>query len=669
MLNIDKNTTLEILLAGAIVTNQLSFVVAYGDRWNTAYTHGSFYAGKTQDTDAVSLLPNLKTNTDFRIIEDINVINEDTADATVIIRAKTDNEYYTVIIVTLSAGETLQYTSGNGWKVLTATGEIKTSASGGGGGAVDSVNGQTGVVVLDTGDISEVTDKKYVTDAQLTVIVNTSGTNTGDNAANTTSNSYADGKVSDTAYNATSWDAVTGIAPSKNAVRDKIEAMDTAIALNTAKVTNATHTGEVTGATALTVDKTAITNKTAVTLDGADYVLFSDTSDSNNLKKGLISDIVALVSGTALSSITAATASNTINNVASAQEWQWNSLTSGVGLKLSSSSTGAASNTQTIFSVSQTGANATPQTTYAADFSNTKTGASSTNIALYSTASGGTLNTSILADNTSASATDYTVKIKNNYSGGSTPMMNILAPNLTGTNKLFTSFGKDNTNNFETSYTYISSGNSLNYYSLTGAGQLAGTGLNITTAGKVGIGITNPSATLDVISPSGGGGTGIRLYQAVNNATASISYASIDFQVPSGINGQFLTTASNYFNASVNLASNSIGLTSYGTQLFLGSSGYMTFNAGGLTPTDEAMRITSSKNIGIGTSTPSASAILDLTSTTKGFLPPRMTATQASAISSPAKGLILYATDTNGTFTSAGLWMYNGTIWKLILAE
>ncbi len=162
---------------------------------------------------------------------------------------------------------------------------------GGGGGAVDSVNGQTGVVVLDTSDISEVTNKKYVTDAQLTVIVNTSGTNTGDNAANTTSNSYADGKVSDTAYNATSWDAVTGIAPSKNAVRDKIEAMDTAIALNTAKVTNATHTGEVTGATALTVDKTAITNKTAVTLDGADYVLFSDTSDSGNLKKGLISDI------------------------------------------------------------------------------------------------------------------------------------------------------------------------------------------------------------------------------------------------------------------------------------------------------------------------------------------------------------------------------------------
>lgn len=54
---------------------------------------------------------------------------------------------------------------------------------------------------------------------------------------------------------------------------------------------NATHTGEVTGATTLTVDKTAITNKTAVTIDVADYVLISDSSDSGNLKKGLVSDL------------------------------------------------------------------------------------------------------------------------------------------------------------------------------------------------------------------------------------------------------------------------------------------------------------------------------------------------------------------------------------------
>lgn len=53
---------------------------------------------------------------------------------------------------------------------------------------------------------------------------------------------------------------------------------------------NATHTGDVTGATTLTIDPTAITGKTAVTAVGTDYVLISDTSDSGNLKKALVSD-------------------------------------------------------------------------------------------------------------------------------------------------------------------------------------------------------------------------------------------------------------------------------------------------------------------------------------------------------------------------------------------
>ena len=75
------------------------------------------------------------------------------------------------------------------------------------------------------------------------------------------------------------------------------------------------------------------------------------------------------------------------------------------------------------------------------------------------------------------------------------------------------------------------------------------------------------------------------------------------------------------------------------------------------------------KNVGIGTITPNASALLDLESTTKGLSIPTMTSTQASAIASPKKSLMIYVTDTNGTFTSAGWCGYNGTVWKLILAE
>lgn len=60
-----------------------------------------------------------------------------------------------------------------------ANGNVVVSG-GGGGGAVDSVNGKTGVVVLATEDIGESENKNYVTDAEKTVISNTSGTNTGD---------------------------------------------------------------------------------------------------------------------------------------------------------------------------------------------------------------------------------------------------------------------------------------------------------------------------------------------------------------------------------------------------------------------------------------------------------------------------------------------------------
>lgn len=68
----------------------------------------------------------------------------------------------------------------NQTRFLIASNSNRGSTTGGGGGAVDSVNGETGVVVLTTGDIAEDTDFNYVSDAQLTVIGNTSGTNTGD---------------------------------------------------------------------------------------------------------------------------------------------------------------------------------------------------------------------------------------------------------------------------------------------------------------------------------------------------------------------------------------------------------------------------------------------------------------------------------------------------------
>ena len=67
--------------------------------------------------------------------------------------------------------------------------------------------------------------------------------------------------------------------------------------------------------------------------------------------------------------------------------------------------------------------------------------------------------------------------------------------------------------------------------------------------------------------------------------------------------------------------------------------------------------------VGVGTTTPDASAALDITSTTKGLLIPRMIETQRDAISSPATGLMIYQTD--GT---VGFYYYNGSSWGEVAA-
>ena len=80
------------------------------------------------------------------------------------------------------------------------------------------------------------------------------------------------------------------------------------------------------------------------------------------------------------------------------------------------------------------------------------------------------------------------------------------------------------------------------------------------------------------------------------------------------------------------------------------------------------------QNVGIGTTSPAPTSILDLTSASKGLLIPRMTGAERAAIGSPATGLLVYQTDTYimppAPATSPGFYVYenagSGGSWKRI---
>jgi len=166
----------------------------------------------------------------------------------------------------------------------------------------------------------------------------------------------------------------------------------------------------------------------------------------------------------------------------------------------------------------------------------------------------------------------------------------------------------------------------------TQRGEFSSAGLAVTGAlsatTNIGVGTTAPSipgpynSVVDIRGTAADQNWGGALRLASNNGTTTNSY--------------FLATTS--------------GLFIYNT-----IAHPITFG----TSNTERMRIDSSGNVGIGTASPNASAILDAQSTTKGVRMPNMTTTQKNAIASPAAGLMVYDT------TLAKLCVYT-TAWETI---
>lgn len=116
MIVLDGTTKkIQVVLAGAVASNQANCVAAWRDITTTTYTPGSTetVTNNTTDVDFVGS-PAASTQ---RVVDFLNVYNADTADITVTIKSDNFGVERILYKATLAAGETLTYTGANGWQV------------------------------------------------------------------------------------------------------------------------------------------------------------------------------------------------------------------------------------------------------------------------------------------------------------------------------------------------------------------------------------------------------------------------------------------------------------------------------------------------------------------------------------------------------------------------
>jgi uncharacterized protein (TIGR02145 family) len=107
----------------------------------------------------------------------------------------------------------------------------------------------------------------------------------------------------------------------------------------------------------------------------------------------------------------------------------------------------------------------------------------------------------------------------------------------------------------------------------------------------------------------------------------------------------------------INLKANTSDLTSLNTSV-TSNTASITANATAINLKAPIASPLFTGTVGIGTANPSSAAALDITSTTQGFLLPRLTYVQKTAIVNPVAGLILFCSDCG---TSGEMQLYNGT--------
>jgi hypothetical protein len=167
-------------------------------------------------------------------------------------------------------------------------------------------------------------------------------------------------------------------------------------------------------------------------------------------------------------------------------------------------------------------------------------------------------------------------------------------------------------------------------WGVTGEDQASAIG----RTGNVGIGTTAPTAKLEV--------AGVPMTTAIE--TEEITR----FTRP------LVGGVRNATSSGIRTGSFETGIEGRGRMDLMVSGAPSSGNSFGIIPDVNVMTLNGNGNVGIGTTAPNTSSLLEVSSTTQGFLPPRMNTNQRNAIASPAKGLIVYDTDLDCVLVNKG---------------
>jgi len=185
---------------------------------------------------------------------------------------------------------------------------------------------------------------------------------------------------------------------------------------------------------------------------------------------------------------------------------------------------------------------------------------------------------------------------------------------------------------------------------------------NVKTSGSITAGaITYPNTTGSSNQVLTTNGEGAASWQPVAAANAG-SLTGVTLK--STVTGSSLTsvgtiTTGVWSGTTIAVANGGTGSTNGS----IAGTGALTFTAGGSNQ-NILIRPSGTGSVGVGTSIPANSAVLEASSTTKGFLPPRMSGYQRNQIASPVAGLVIWCNDCGG---SGELEVYNGSAWTNII--